>query len=63
MKIVENLARGKHRDDIWFSAEEMHSFRYQAGVLTTRLSALARASRAFSDLSARREHNSAKRQL
>ena len=29
MKFIENLSF-KHRDDIWFSSDEMHSFRYQA---------------------------------
>ena len=27
---VKNLSCSKHRDDIWFSSDEMHSFRYQA---------------------------------
>ena len=27
---VKNLSCSKHRDDIWFSADEMDSFRYQA---------------------------------
>jgi hypothetical protein len=30
MKFIKNLSCSKHRDDIWFSSDEMHSFRYQA---------------------------------
>ena len=31
VKFVQNLSH-KHRDDIWFSADEMHSFRYQTAL-------------------------------
>ena len=29
---VKNLSCSKHRDDIWFSSDEMHSFRYQTAL-------------------------------
>jgi len=32
INFVENLSYSKHRDSIWFSAEEMDSFRYQAAL-------------------------------
>ena len=31
VKFVQNLSH-KHRDDIWFSADEMHSFRYKTAL-------------------------------
>jgi hypothetical protein len=32
IKFVKNLSCSKHRDDMWFSADEMHSFRYQTAL-------------------------------
>ena len=32
IKFVENLARSKHRGDIWFSRDEMDFFKYQTAV-------------------------------
>ena len=32
IKFVENISCSKHRDDLWFSAEEMHSFKYQTAI-------------------------------
>ena len=32
INFVENLSYSNQRDSIWFSAEEMHSFRYQAAL-------------------------------
>ena len=32
INFVESLACSEHRDDVWFSSEEMHSFKYQAAL-------------------------------
>ena len=32
IKFVKNASCSKHRDDIWFSADEMRSFRYQTAL-------------------------------
>ena len=36
VKVVENLSC-KHRDNLWFSTDEMHSFRYQAALAVHRI--------------------------
>jgi len=32
VKFIENISCSKHRGDIWFSSDEMHSFKYQAAI-------------------------------
>ena len=32
IRFVKNISCSKHRDDIWFSADEMRSFRYQTAL-------------------------------
>ena len=37
IKFVDSLAFSKHRDGIWFSKEEMYSFKYQAALTVQRI--------------------------